>query len=439
MMNRHFASIVVLCLGFSSFALSAAPLKKLALLDRVVATVNKDSITESELERQTQLLLVRLQQTDAQLPPIAVLRKQLLEKMIMEKLQLQLASEEGIEIDETTLSNALGEIAKRDSLSLTQLQQFIEDQGIPFDQFRETIKTEMTLSKVQQKQIGQQISISAADVENFLNSPAGQDQTGAEYRIGHILIPLPETPASNIVSEKKQLTEKLVKELKSGSDFSRLAISHSAGQQALNGGDLGWRKSPEIPSLFSKIVPTLQVNDTYGPIRDSSGFHIVKLLDKRLLGSEGASKTQLESQVRQILVKTNAKRSDEEAKTLLTQLRTQIENGTPFTTLAQKYSDENNSAAKGGDIGWVSDNRVVPEFKQHLGTLKTGELSQPFKTAMGWHLIQVIKQRSRQASSDAMRSKAMDILYQRKFEELLVSSLRRIREEAQVDIYLNES
>lgn len=420
-----------LALGSSS-ALAA---KQLPVLDRMVASVNNDSITESELSRQTQMMIARLNQSGNALPPQEELRKQLLERMVLEKLQLQLAEKEGIEVDEPTVDKALDDIASRDNLTLAQLKQALEEQGVPFTQFRNTIKTEMTLSKLHQKEVGQYITISSNDVNHFLNSPAAQDQTGTEFRLAHILIPLPESPTPEKLQDTQKNAETLVQKLKAGADFAQTAIAKSAGQQALSGGDLGYRKVATIPTLFAKIITNLKVGDIYGPIHDASGFHIIKLVDKKLSGDSATEKTHTETHVRQILINTTAKYSDEEAKALLNKLKAEIAAGAPFAKVAQKHSEETSSAAKGGDLGWVTPARVVPEFNQQMATLKIGAVSEPFKTDLGWHLIQVMEKRTQQTSSDAMRNKAMDILYQRKFDEQLVSWLRRLRAEAEVVIY----
>lgn len=333
MVKSYTFSFILACtLGLLSFSLQAAPTqKKLPVLDRMVASVNNEAITESELNRQTELLLVRLRQTDTPMPSLPILHKQLLEKMILEKCQLQIAAAEGITIDDKTLNQAINDIANRDNLSVSQMQEFLEEQGITFAQFRETIKTELLLSKIQQKEVGQRITISKAEVEHFLASPTGQDQSGVEYRLSHILIPLPEEASKAELQKIEVDANALVKELKHGADFAKTAMAKSAGQQALQGGDLGWRNTATIPSTFSKIAPTLRVGEIYGPIRNDSGYHIIKLLDKR---SQSA-----------------------------TQPKTSIN----------------------------------------------------------------------------ARNKAMDSLYQRKFDELVVTWLRHLRSEAEIEIYLNET
>ncbi len=270
-----------------SFALVASPLhaasqQKLPVLDRMVASVNDEAITESELNQQTQLLLVSLRQADANLPPLPELRKQLLDKIILEKLQLQLAKEQGIEEpSESMVDQTIEDIASRDQLTVHQLQQFLEEQGISYEQFRRNKKNEIIISQVQMREIGQNVSISDKELQYFLQSPAGQDQSDTEYHLSHILIPLPEDPTKTEIDKTKEKSMALVKELKNGADFTKMAIAKSAGQQALNGGDLGWRTMASIPSSFVKYVAALHVGEIYGPIQDSSGFHIIKLLDKR--------------------------------------------------------------------------------------------------------------------------------------------------------------
>jgi peptidyl-prolyl cis-trans isomerase SurA len=330
---RFVSFLLTACsLGLLSFSLAAAPAqKKLPVLDRMVASVNNEAITESELNRQTELLLIRLRQTDTPMPSLKVLHKQLLEKMILEKCQLQIASAEGMAIDEKTLNQAIHEIASRDNLSIAEMQQFLEEQGISFAQFRETIKTELLLSKIQQKEVGQRITISKAEVEHFLASPAGQDQSGTEYHLSHILIPLPEEHSKTEFQKIEANANTIAKELKKGGDFAKVAMAKSAGQQALEGGDLGWRNTAAIPSTFAKIAPTLRVGEVYGPIRNDSGYHIIKLLAKR-----------------------------------------------------------------------------SPNVQQ-------------------------------EQSPTQARNKAMDMLYQRKFDELVVNWLRHLRSEAEIKIYLNEA
>ncbi len=328
MLKSYRISFLIICgLSLLSFSLPLlAAQKKLPVLDRMIASVNNEVITESELNRQTELLLVRLKQTDTPLPPLPVLHKQLLEKMISEKCQLQIAAAEGITIDEKTLNQAINEIANRDNLSLAEMQQFLEEQGISFSQFRETIKTELLISKIQQKEVGQGIMISKAEIDHFLASPAAQDQSGTEYHLGHILIALPEEQTaeqSKIALQKTESTANAIaKELRNGADFAKVAIAKSAGQQALEGGDLGWRDTTALPSAFAKIVPTLHVGEIYGPLRNDSGYHIIKLFAKRLPPQKQLSPTEARNKAMDTLYQ---RKFDELVVTWLRHLRSEAE------------------------------------------------------------------------------------------------------------------
>jgi peptidyl-prolyl cis-trans isomerase SurA len=325
-MNTHarilFLWFITLC--FFPIYSTAAP-RKLPVLDRMIAAVNDEAITESELNQQTQLLMLRMPQQDTNLPPAAELKKQILEKMIIEKLQLQLAKQQKIEIDDETVNKTLEEIASRDKLTVAQLKEFMEEQGVSFQQFRETIKRELTISKLQQKEIGGGIVIAKADIEHFLSSPAAQDQTGVAYHLGHILIALPEEATSEIIQQTEKKAEKIVQELKAGANFAKTAMAKSSGQQALNGGDLGWRKTSEVPTLFAKVVGTLQSGDVYGPIKETGGFHIIKLFEKRVQGEKGnnvANKAVMRNKAMEILYQ---RKFEEQLVPWLKKLRSEAE------------------------------------------------------------------------------------------------------------------
>ncbi len=255
--------------------------KQSPILDRIVAVVNQDAIPESELNRQLQLLLTRLRQTDMSVPPLAQLKKQLLDKLILERLQLQMAKESKVEVTDETLNKALEDIAKRDNMTTAQMQKVLDDQGVGFEQFRKSIRTELIISQLQQREVASHISISNSEVEQFMKSPGGLDQSGMEYRLGHILIPLPETSSAEKIASAEKKAQEILKQLNAGSDFTQIAMTKSAGPQALNGGDLGFRRMQELPTLFAKVAGTLTKGQIMGPIRNESGFHIIKLLDKR--------------------------------------------------------------------------------------------------------------------------------------------------------------
>lgn len=408
-------------------------------LDRVVAVVNNEAIPESELNQQLQMVLSELRQNPnetMQTLPQNQLKKQLLDKIVLEKLQLQKAKETKILVEDNELNRALEDIASRNNITLKQLQTAQEERGVPFAKFRDIVKNQLIISRLQQRELGQNIHVSPEEIDQFLNSAQGQDQTGAEYRLSHILIPISDK-SSRAESRAKAQVDSILQQLKSGVDFSKLAVDYS-NNSSLPGGDLGFRKTAELPTLFVKIVPTLKVGEVRGPIRNDSGFHLIKLVEKRIDGVL-ANKTFKKIHARHILIKTNEKMTDQEAQALLNKIREQCLAGNDFGKLALKHSEEPSSVSKGGDLGWIMPNSVEPELYQSISQLPPGDISQPFKTNSGWHLVQVLEARQSQVTSEATRSKAQELLFQRKVEQRMITWLKRVRDEAEVQIYLNEA
>ena len=308
-LSRLFVTICALWLGFMHTAIAITP-----VLDRLVASVNGEAITESDLNMRTKLLMLHLN-AEANIPSIETMQKQLLEKMIIEKLQLQLATPEELKADPEAVAAHLADIATQDNLSVEEFKSFLADQDINFEKFRQWIQNEITLSKVQQREIGQSIHVSQTEISNFLNSAAGQDQIGIEYRLGHILIALPDPATTDSIAKAREESQALVKALKQGANFSKLAMEKSAAAHALEGGDLGWHKVASLPTLFAKRVPALSVGTIEGPIEDSSGFHIIKLLDKRQSTTDN---TQLKNTATEALYK---RKFEEQLVQWLRQLR----------------------------------------------------------------------------------------------------------------------
>lgn len=281
--NLRLGYRVMLCLlAALSFPCMAAASKPEGppSLDRLVASVNGEAISESDLKLRTKLLMMHIN-SDMAVPPIEVLHKQLLEKMILEKLQLQLATPEDLKLEETILDAQIADMAAQDGLSIDAFEAFLTDQEIPIKKFRDWLKTEMILAKIQQREVGSLIHVSKKDIDAFLASPAGQEHSDIEYHLAHILIAMPEPPTAAAIGQARLTAESMVKELKNGADFANMAMEKSATQQALQGGDLGWHKAASVPTLFTKVLPSLGAGEIRGPIEDSSGFHIIKLLDKR--------------------------------------------------------------------------------------------------------------------------------------------------------------
>lgn len=430
--------IVFLSMGFlTNSAFAAEKMKTEDTLDRVVAVVNNEAIPESELNQQFQLMLSELRQNESNLPPRDKLKKQLLDKLVLEKLQLQRAKEAGIKVPETELDHTIQDIANRNHITVKQLEKAQEERGVAPSQFREIVKNQMTISRLQQRELGQNVHVSQEEIDQFLNSAKGQDQAGAEYRLCHILISFSDESSHSFNRAKAQV-EKIKKQLKQGEDFASLAVTYSNNESA-PGGDLGFRKASDLPSLFADVVPKLRIGQVHGPIRNEGGYHFIKLVEKRIdgvLANNNATLTKIH--VRHILMKNTDKTSDTEIQETLAKIREQCQTGGDFGKLAIKHSEEQSSAGKGGDLGWVSASSVDMEFYQSISHLRPGELSQPFKTSAGWHLAQVLEARQTPITSQAARNKASELLFQRKVEDRIATWLKRVRDEAEVEIYLNE-
>ena len=402
-------------------------------LDRVVAVVNEDVISYSELSQKAKSVELRLRKLQVNLPAKDEFNAQVLEKMVLDQIQMQMANMVGIEVDDIALNDAIREIAAQEGMTLGQMRESLRGEEFSFAEFRNSVQTELTVSKLQQREIGHDINISKSELASFLNSPAGQDQTGMEYHLGHILLALPDSPTTQQIKRKQQQAQAIINKLAKGkASFATLAIAQSQGQHALQGGELGWRKMNELPTLFVKHIPNMQSQDIVGPLRSPSGLHIIKLIDKRL----GKQKLTSEMHLRHILIKPSKKLSAKDAERKLLKVYNQANKGQNFGELAVKYSEEINTAPNGGDLGWVTQSSVLPEFYRQIGKLKSGEISKPFATKLGWHLVQLVERRNQQSSTIAARNKAMDIIHRRKFNAALTNWLARIREDAHVEILL---
>lgn len=419
------ASLLLAC------GLISLPIYAGQVLDKIIAVVNSDVISKSELDNYTKLVVADMRSNPgAVLPPENELREQILNRMILDKIQVQLAEYSGIEIDSLTVSQALQNMAKQQGKSMEQFRRDVEKRGISFDEYRDLIRTELLVQRLQAREVGQDIAISKSDIESYMSSAAGQDKSGVEYRLAHILLTTSETPTPEALKRAQAQAEELVASLKNGADFAKTAMAKSAGRQALHGGDLGWRTAGEMPTLFVNYVPTMKVGDIVGPIRSAGGFHIIKLQEKRTSNNDA----NVETHVRHILISPSHKTSSQEAATQLALLRKKILNGDDFAKIAQQKSHDARSAAKGGDMGWVDEKSVLPAFYQVMAKLKNNEISEPFETEEGWNLIQVLDRRTQLTSNEAAWNRAVEVLTARKTNEALEAWTKRIRDEARVEI-----
>ena len=402
-------------------------------IDRIVAVVEDGVILESELDNKVRAVRRGMDQSNTPAPPVSALRRQVLEKMILDKIQLQLAEKAGVGVDDETLRTAVQQIAQRNQISADELRASLEAEGIAYPDFLNQIRSEITLGRFRANQVNSQIKVTDREVDHYLET---REKSGlsadSEYLLGHILIATPSAAAPEDVQKAKEKADALVAELAKGADFKQAAAENSKDPQALNGGDLGWRKLAQVPTIFAEIVPTMKKDEIQGPIRSPNGFHIIKLLDVKGADQRTVTKTR----VRHILIKPNEALSDSDAEQKLLGLKERLANGEDFADLARAHSDDKGSAIKGGDLGEVEPGALVPPFEEAMGKLKPNEISEPVQTQFGWHLIQVLDRRESSDSNEAQRNQARDAIFKRKVEEETELWLRRIRDEAYVEIRL---
>ena len=425
--------IRLLLAGF--LALQTFPLTADIPLDRIVAVIENDIIMQSELDTQLRTVVGQMREQGIKLPSSSVLENQVLERMILTKIQLQRAEETGIRVDDETLNRTISNIAAGNNVSLSQFREILEKDGFNYVRFREDIRNEIIISRLRQRQVDNRISITSKEIDNALSNLEFQGKTETEYLLQHILISLPEAPALDEEEQTRLVAAKVLEDLKAGQNFATMATTISDGQRALEGGDLGWRKKNEIPTLFSAQIATMEKGDISDLIKSSSGFHIVKLADVR--SSEKHMITQ--TNARHILIKVDELTTADDALVRLEQLRVRIEGGDDFAVLARSNSDDTVSAADGGNLGWSSPGRMVPIFEEVMNQLDIGEISQPFETQFGWHILQVLDRREHDDTESVRRTKVSEDIRRRKSEEAHQNWLRHLRDEAYVEYRLDEN
>lgn len=425
MRSRTLALLVGLLLGASAQA-------EYRELDGIVAVVNEDVVLASELLERLDAVQKQIAASNVQPPPNNVLVSQVMERLILENLQMQEADRRGVQVDDETLTRAVASFAEQNRMSLEQFRQALAEDGVGYAEFREQIRREMIMSRLQRNLVSRRVAISDKDIDDLLNSPYYQQLLSDEFRVGHILLTFDEDASDSVVQAARNRAAEIVRELREGADFRQMAIANSAASTALEGGDLGWRKAGELPSLFAEEVLELKQGETADPIETSGGIHIVQLLEVR-----GAStQSELQSQVRHILVQPSQIRTEEETRELIEDIHRRLQAGEDFAALARQYSEDPGSALNGGDLGWTSGDEFVPEFRQALAATPTGELSAPFRSQYGWHVLEVLERRDQDMSQEARRNMALQILHQRRFDEELQKWQKELRDEAYVEVRL---
>jgi peptidyl-prolyl cis-trans isomerase SurA len=406
------------------------------VFDRVIVIVNDDVILHSELERRLEAVRAQIRKQGMELPDDKVLREQVLERMILDSIQLQMAERIGIRVSDTELNATIANIASKNGMTLEQFKKKLESEGESFALFREDLRHEIMISRLRQAKVGRRVYISDQEVDDMVRLMEEQGANNVQYRLGHILVAIPETATPDTVKAAREKAANIVRQLKEGADFAKLAIAYSDAQDALQGGDMGWKTINELPTLFAPVAQQLEPGQVADPIRSGSGLHILKLLDKK----GGENKTMVRQvKARHILIKPSAILSDEQAKMKLEEIRSQILAGAKFEDLAKEYSEDLGSASQGGDLGWASPDIFTPKFKEMVESLPVGEISKPFRSQFGWHIVQVEGWREADQTEEAKRDRARRILFQRKFEEEVSNWLRQIRAEAYVKMLDQQS
>ena len=404
-------------------------------LDRIVAIVNDDVIVQSELNERMADILAQLAKKGAELPPRNVIERQVLERLIVDRLQLQDAKQSGVTVTDDTLTRALANIAKENGLSLAEFRDALERQGIDFGRFRDNLRDEITISRLRNSRVRNQVTVSEQELEAFLRSyPAAASQRTA-FHLYHILISTPDAAAPETIQAAKRKAERLVREIRGGREFRSAALSESDGRQALEGGDLGWLQAAQVPTLFADLVNDMERGAISDPIRSPSGYHIIMLEDFK--GGERHILTQ--THARHILIQTNEVVSNQDAQTRLEHLKQRIEGGEDFATLARSHSDDQASAVKGGDLGWTSPGDLVPRFEEEMNQLSPGQVSAPFQTDFGWHIVQLLERRQHDSTEEVRKAEAREQIRNRKVNEEVELWLRRLRDTAYIEIRLEDS
>lgn len=413
----------------------AAQSQQVEPVDEIVAIVNDDIIVRSELDSEIKKIVTQLQQQGQRLPSQSVIEKQVLGRLILKKLQLEAAARAGINVSEDIVAQAINNIARRNNLNLAEFRQTLADSGLSFRSFRKNIKEEITMQQLLEQEVRRRIRVTDQEVETYLARQAGNLGTRSAYHLQHILIATPEAASPDQLDSARQQAESIVRSLRDGADFADMALTKSDGRQALEGGDLGWRPADQLPTIFADLVINMERGEISDPIRTASGFHIIKLKDYK----GGDRKIVTQSHVRHILINTNEITSNADARTRLEQLRLRILGGDDFAALARSHSDDKSSAIKGGDLGWITPGALLPRFEEEIAKLSPGELSQPFRTEFGWHLAQLLERRQHDSTTEVQKAEARKAISDRKAAEESELYLRRLRDEAFIDIRIGDA
>jgi peptidyl-prolyl cis-trans isomerase SurA len=411
----------------------AAPARALAM-DRVVAVVNDEAVTQYELEEAKRVVMQQLKLQKVQQPPADVLDKQVLERLVTEHALLQFAKESGIKVDDNQVERTIQRIAEENKLTLPELRDALAKDNVTYAKYRDDVRNEIIVQRLREREVESRITVSDAEVENYLATIKAQSGGDAEYRLAHILVLVPEQATADQIEGKRRRAEEALKNIRDGAEFAQIAAGYSDASDALSGGNLGWRPGARLPSVFTDVVRTMKVGDVSPVLRSAAGFHIVKLLDRR---SRDEPAVVDQTHARHILVRVNETVSEADAKAKIERLKNRLESGTKFEDLA-KLNSEDATSAKGGDLGWLSPGDVVPAFEEAMNKLPLNQVSAPVRTQFGYHLIEVLERRKQDVTADRARMQAQLAIRQRKSDEAFQDWVRQTRDRAYVEVRLDD-
>ncbi len=424
----------------ASFVLALAGLAQMPgalaqeLVDRVVAVVNNDVVTKIDLEREVSIARQTLRRQGTALPAGDMLEKQMLERLVAKSVLTQQARQSGIRVSEGDVDVAVERIAAENKISVAALRAAVEQDGIPFDRFREDLRGEILLARLRDREVESRVTVTDAEIQSFVRAQDAQPEKIDEYNLAHIVVQVPERASPDELALRRARAEEALRQVRAGTDFRQVAASYSDAPDALQGGEMGWRSPGRLPTLFVEALGKVKVGEVSDIVRSPAGFHILKLIDKR---GNNTPVVVEQTRARHILIRLNEVVSETEARNRLNDLQDRVENGADFTELARLHSDDA-SAARGGDLGWISPGDTVPEFEQAMKRLQLGRVSEPFKTAFGWHIVQVLERREQDMSKDRQQLTARQAIRARKADEQWQEWVRQQRDKAYVELRLEE-
>ena len=418
----------------SAPASAQRPSNQTVPLDRVIAVVNDEALTQYELDEQKRIVLQQMRANNVRPPPPDVFESQLLERLIIDRALLQFAKENGVRVDDQTVERTILRIAQENKITPDELRRALDREKISYAKYREDIRREVTLQRLREREVDSRVQVSEAEVDNYLATVEAQGGGENEYQLAHIMVGVPEQATPDQIDQRRRRAEEALTQIKGGKEFREVAAQYSDAQDAISGGELGWRTPARLPLVFTSALKDMKKGDVSPVLRSPGGFHIVKLNDMR---GRNAPTVVEQTHARHILIRVNETTSEQEGKSRIDRVRDRIDTGAKFADQA-RLNSEDASSAKGGDLGWVSPGDTVPEFEQAMSKLKIGEISQPVRSPFGWHLILVEERRTQDVSAARKRDNARSAIRARKADEQMSEFMRQVRDKAYVEYKTDE-